>query len=249
MDDVENTPFLVIGNWKMNGSRHQLQDFAKATDAVNAKGCKRVLCLPSILVTYGIKALSGKAIEIGGQDCHQETSGAYTGDTAAPMLAETGATWVIVGHSERREVHGETDVDVCAKAEAALAAGLTPIICLGEKIEDREAGRHLDVILSQLDASVPKARQTVVIAYEPVWAIGTGLSANEAQVAEAHSTIATWLKENRQSAPVLYGGSVKPATAAGLAVLDHLDGFLIGGASLDPEAFESIASLSSGALA
>jgi len=138
---------------------------------------------------------------------------------------------------------------VCVKAEAALAAGLTPIICLGEKIEDREAGRHLEVILSQLDASVPKTGQAVVIAYEPVWAIGTGLSANEEQVAEAHSAIATWLSENRQPAPVLYGGSVKPATAAALAVLDHVDGFLIGGASLDPNAFESIAALSSEALA
>ncbi len=250
-DFSDSKPFLVIGNWKMNGTRQQLRDFAEASAGEAAYGCQRVLCLPSLLVPHGVEAFAGSSIQIGGQDCHNETAGAYTGDTSAPMLVEAGANWVIVGHSERRESHGETDAIVNAKAVAALNAGLTPIICIGEKIEDRQAGRHLDVILSQLDASVPATApgQAVVVAYEPVWAIGTGLSASEAQVSEAHTAIANWQKAHNQPLPVLYGGSVKPGTAAALACLENVDGFLIGGASLDAASFASIAKRSSAALA
>lgn len=249
-DVTESTPFLVIGNWKMNGTRAQLCEFAHSSAPQDPEGCKRVLCLPSVLLPHGVSTFSQTSIEFGGQNCHESASGAFTGEISASMLADAGAKWVILGYSERREGFGETDALVRSKAVTALSVGLIPIICIGESLEDRDAGRHLGVILAQLEASTPLAEPgwLLAIAYEPIWAIGSGISASEDQVLEAHEAIANWLRENRQPAPVLYGGSVKPETAAGLASLDHVDGFLIGGASLNPLSFDSIADLSAAAL-
>ncbi|SDE02964.1 triose-phosphate isomerase [Ruegeria marina] len=240
---TSDAPFLVIGNWKMNGSRTLLGDFARELSAQSPAGCKRILCLPSVLLTSGVVSLSDVDVELGAQDCSEAPSGARTGEVSAGMLVEAGARWVIVGHSERRAAFGETSTAVRDKAHAAAAAGLVPIICIGESKTDRDAGRHLDVILEQLELSMPPVANELlcVIAYEPVWAIGSGQSASADQVAEAHGVIANWLNKKDCRIPVLYGGSVKPDSAPELARLPHVDGFLVGGASLEPASFEDIA--------
>ena len=190
--------------------------------------------------------LKGGTVAIGGQDCHVEASGAFTGSIAAPMLADAGASLVIVGHSERRAGFGETDADVSAKAEAALAAGLEPIICVGETLEQRQAGEAVAVVRAQVLASLPAALagKDFAVAYEPVWAIGTGLTPTLEQIEEVHAAVRAAmverLGEGGRRAPILYGGSVKPSNAAEILAVAEVGGALVGGASLKADDFLGI---------
>ncbi len=240
---------LMAANWKMNGL--QRDGIALASAVLHglpalAAAPQIVICPPATLLAPVGAVLAGTSVELGGQDCHTKASGAFTGDVAAAMLADLGCRHVIVGHSERRALHAEDDALVSAKAAAAHGAGLTAIICIGESLADREAGRTLEIVARQLDLSVPQASTALntVVAYEPVWAIGTGKVATPMQVAEVHGAIRNRLA--RQVAGggdirVLYGGSVKPDNAASLLSLDDVDGALVGGASLDAAQFLAIA--------
>ena len=233
---------LIAGNWKMNGTAAQLSALAEIAEA--EASVDRVLCVPATLIERAVRAAPG--LPIGGQDCHADESGAHTGDVSAEMLADAGASHVIVGHSERRGDHGEDDATVRGKAEAARRAGLVRIVCIGETEAEREAGRTLDVLSAQIDGSVPDGATAAdtVLAYEPVWAIGTGRTASEGDVAEAHAHIrgrlAARLGEGGAAIPILYGGSVKPGNAAGLMAVENVDGALVGGASLKPSDFLAI---------
>jgi triosephosphate isomerase len=206
-----------------------------------------MICPPATLAMTFAAAALGSKIDIGGQDCHAEPSGAFTGDISAEMLSDLGAKAVIVGHSERRTYHKETDVEVRAKAQAAWRAGLTAIVCIGETHSEREAGRTLDVLGHQLDGSLPDGATAanLVVAYEPVWAIGTGLTPTPADVAEVHAFIrgrlAARYGDTAESIRILYGGSVKPSNAAELMAVANVDGALVGGASLKAEDFLGIA--------
>lgn len=234
---------LIAGNWKMFGKRADLQEIDKTLAAIGgAAGRIDVLfCPPATLVAEAAQ----KPVAVGGQDCHAMKEGAHTGDIGAEMLADAGAAYVIVGHSERRRDHAETDEAVSAKARAALAAGLTPIICLGETLAEREAGQTLEVVGRQLAGSVPaEAVDKLVIAYEPVWAIGTGLTPTSPQIAEVHADIRRRLVARFNSAGysvrILYGGSVKPGNAAEIFSIADVDGALVGGASLKAADFSAI---------
>jgi triosephosphate isomerase len=231
---------LIAGNWKMNGLMADGLARAKAL-RTRALRTKRALpdiavCPPATLLAAVGKVLAGSPIALSAQDCHAAEKGAHTGDIAAPMLAELGCRYVIVGHSERRANHGETDAQVRAKAEAALRAGLTPIVCVGESAEQRRAGQHLSVIGGQIERSLPPAATAgnTVVAYEPVWAIGTGLTPTPADIEEAHGHL-----RGKLGAPirVLYGGSANAANAKALLATPGVDGLLVGGASLDADAF------------
>jgi triosephosphate isomerase len=241
---------IVAGNWKMNGLASALAELQAIGDAVSAGAAGKaeiVICPPATLIATAAKLCAGGPVAIGGQDCHAKAAGAHTGDISAEMLSDAGAAFVIVGHSERRINCGETDAQVRAKAEAALRAGLTAIVCIGETHAEREAGRTLDVLAAQIDGSVPTADGfgNIVIAYEPVWAIGTGLTPTLPDVAEAHSFIRLRLDMLRPGEAagvrVLYGGSVKPANADELLGVDNVDGALVGGASLTSKDFIGIA--------
>jgi triosephosphate isomerase len=239
---------LVAGNWKMNGLSASLAEVqAMVTGIADVPGVELAICPPATLAGSVATALKGSPIGLGGQDCHSEKSGAYTGDISAEMWADIGAKYVIVGHSERRTLHGETDAIVAAKASAVLRTGLTPIICVGEILAERDSGRTLDVIATQLAGSVPDAagQTPVVIAYEPVWAIGTGRTPTVAQVAEVHGAIAkameTRFGEAGKGIRLLYGGSVKPENAKELMAVAGVDGALVGGASLKAADFLRIA--------
>ncbi len=239
---------LVAGNWKMNGLRAALSEVQAMVEGASAiPGVDLAICPPATLVNAVKAELGASAIGLGGQDCHAEKSGAYTGDISAEMLADAGASYVIVGHSERRAAHAETDARVAAKAAAAYRAGLTPIICVGESLEQRDKGETLTVITSQLAGSVPDlaASQTTVVAYEPIWAIGTGRTPTTAQVAEVHQAMAQALSNRfgpaAKSIRLLYGGSVKPENAQELMHVDGVDGALVGGASLKASDFLKIA--------
>jgi triosephosphate isomerase (TIM) len=240
---------LVAGNWKMNGLRSSVAEFDKI-----AKNCGDVprevelmVCPPATLLRALARAAAGSRVLIGAQDCHTERSGAHTGDLSAEMLADAGAVVVIVGHSERRMDHNETDALVQAKALAARLAGLTPIVCVGETRKQREAGETLDVLGRQLDGSLPASgtAEDLIIAYEPVWAIGTGLTPTRDDIAEAHRFIRERLTSRYgtqgEAIRILYGGSVKPANASELMRVDDVDGALVGGASLKAEEFLAIA--------
>ena len=240
---------LVAGNWKMNGSRASakvLEEIhAGYTPGLKAK-VELAVCPPATLIAHFAKLSVGSRVAIGGQDCHAKPSGAHTGDIAAPMLADLGCRYVIVGHSERRTDHGETSAIVRAKAEAALAAGLTAIVCIGETLAERDVGQTLQVIKDQLAGSVPAGASAAntVIAYEPVWAIGTGRTATAAQVAEVHGLIRKELGARVRDADgvrILYGGSVKASNAAELLAVPDVDGALVGGASLKADEFMAIA--------
>ena len=237
---------LVAGNWKMNGLRADGHALAAAVAGKAAAGmpCDVALCPPATLLTVVAEALTGSAVKLGGQDCAAESQGAFTGDISASMLADVGCRLVIVGHSERRHGHGESSAVVRAKAAAASAAGLVPIICVGETEAERDQGRALAVIGEQLAGSLPTAPGELVVAYEPVWAIGTGRTAEAHDVAEAHAALRARLAEipgiDAQRTRLLYGGSVKPANAAALFALADVDGGLIGGASLNAEDFWAI---------
>jgi triosephosphate isomerase len=241
---------LVAGNWKMNGLVQgvgELDAIATGVAAGETGEAEVLICPPFTLVSRLAAAAAGQHIRIGAQDCHPKSSGAHTGDVSAEMLKDAGASHVIVGHSERRTDHGETDVLVKAKAEAALRAGLVAIVCIGETRAEREAGKTLDIVGSQLDASLPAGATPVntVIAYEPVWAIGTGLTPTVGDVKAVHDFIrarlAATLGGQAGGVRILYGGSVKPVNAAELMAVDNVDGALVGGASLKAADFLGIA--------
>ena len=229
---------LIAGNWKMNGLKASLSELDALIAAPAPEGCDLLICPPATLVSAFAARAAGTHVRIGGQDCHWQVSGAHTGDISAEMLADAGASHIIVGHSERRTDHAETDAVVKAKAQAVARAGLTPILCIGETLAQREAGETLAVIRRQLAGSVPEGLATLVIAYEPVWAIGTGLTPTVAQVAEVHAAIRAVVGAG---VPILYGGSVKPSNAAELLAVPHVDGALVGGASLKAADFLGIA--------
>ena len=240
---------LIAGNWKMNGLRADGLALAEALKAKTASGAGSsvdwLVCPPAQLLLPVAEALAGSGIALGGQDCHQDEAGAHTGDVAAPMLRDAGCSAVIVGHSERRQNHGEGDALVRAKASAAQAAGLMAVVCVGETEADRNAGRTLEVLVAQVTGSMPALASNLVVAYEPVWAIGTGKVATAEDVAEAHAHIRELLAQIFGAGPaepirVLYGGSVKPDNAATLLALDDVDGALVGGASLKAEDFWAI---------
>jgi triosephosphate isomerase (TIM) len=233
---------LAAGNWKMNGLAASLAE-VKTLAAVQAT-CEVLLCPPATLIAQMVWAAKGSAVQVGGQDCHTNASGAHTGDVSAQMLADAGAAYVILGHSERRADHAETNDLVHAKAQAARAAGLISIICVGETLVQREAGETLDVIAGQM-ASVPvdMTAETLVLAYEPVWAIGTGLTPTIPQIAEVHAFLRARLADrigNATGVRLLYGGSVKPSNAAEIFAVPHVDGALVGGASLKAADFGAI---------
>ncbi len=242
-------PPLVAGNWKMNGTLASLEEIDRLKEHLKDAdpACDVMICPPFTLLFPMSERLGNSRIAMGGQDCHWEVSGAHTGDVAAEMIAETGAAACIVGHSERRADHGETDEIVSSKAAAAHRAGLVAIICIGETIEEREAGRTLDVISTQLKGSVPSGSNAAntIIAYEPVWAIGTGHTPTTEQVAEVHAHIRKELAgiigaEEAEGTRILYGGSVKPANAAELMAVENVNGALVGGASLKADDFFGI---------
>lgn len=237
---------LAAGNWKMNGLRASLDELRQLRAAHAGAACEILVCPPATLIAAAADAMSGSAILVGGQDCHAKPSGAHTGDIAAAQLADAGASHVILGHSERRADHGETDATVRAKAEAAIAAGLVAVICVGETEAERDAGRTLAVVGAQLAGSVPDGATpaNAVVAYEPVWAIGTGRTPTLDQIAEVHDDLRRGLRGRFGAAGVgfrlLYGGSVKPANAAEIFATANVDGALVGGASLKAADFGAI---------
>lgn len=233
---------LIAGNWKMHGLSADLSWVDTFRAASPDTKADLLVCPPATLLSAFSKACAGSAIATGGQDCAAADEGAYTGDVSAKMIADAGGAYVIVGHSERRAGHGESDVEVRAKAEAALAAGLIPVICVGESLEEREAGQAEAVVTNQLRASLPDAAQaeTVVIAYEPVWAIGTGRSASPEDAEAMHRAIRAAFPGEGGALRILYGGSVKPDNAGDLLSREEIDGALVGGASLDPDSFAAI---------
>ncbi len=235
---------LIAGNWKMHGRKASVAELDALLGAPLPGGVELLLCPPATLIASFARRANGSRLLIGGQDCHWAPDGAHTGDISAEMLADAGATHVIVGHSERRADHGEDDATVRMKAEAAGRTGLVPIVCVGETLAERDAGATLDVIGRQLAESVPDI-PGLVIAYEPVWAIGTGRTPTPAQVADVHGAIAAQMPGVR----ILYGGSVKPSNAAELLAVRHVDGALVGGASLKAADFLAIAGAVTGAAA
>jgi triosephosphate isomerase (TIM) len=234
---------IIAGNWKMNGSAASVGTYAAALAAA-PDGPGLVVCPPFPLIAPFAQALAGSAVALGAQDCHQKQSGAHTGDVAAGLLRELGASHVILGHSERRADHGESDALVRAKTEAALAAGLIPIVCVGETEAERDAGRAEAVVVGQVAASLPDSFSGLV-AYEPVWAIGTGRTPTNSDVIAMHAAIRAALARRFGAAGerinILYGGSVKPGNAAELLELPEVGGALVGGASLAAADFLAIA--------
>lgn len=231
---------LIAGNWKMNGlaaAAHEVENLIKRLGGSAPADRDVLICPPATLVPLFARQYSDEAIQIGGQDCHWLASGAHTGDVSAEMLADAGAAYVIVGHSERRADHGETNVQVKAKAEAALRAGLTPIICVGETREERESGKAMDVVGAQLTGSLPETGDAIIVAYEPVWAIGTGLTPTRDDIEKMHDFIRS---RTPQATRILYGGSVKPANAREILSISNVNGALVGGASLKAEDFFAI---------
>jgi triosephosphate isomerase len=242
---------LVAGNWKMNGSKKDLSELRKLATALKPSKSKGrvkadvMICPPATLLPR-MADQKAKGIALGGQDCHANISGAHTGDISADMMKQAGAKAVIIGHSERRADHGETDKQVRAKVEAAHRAGLLAIMCVGESLKQRKAGETLKVVQGQLRGSLPAGctAKNTVIAYEPVWAIGSGLTPTAAQVGEVHAALRKALVrrfgDEGAKMRILYGGSVKPANAAELMAVPHVNGALVGGASLKAQDFYGI---------
>ena len=246
---------LAAGNWKMNGVAASLAEVTALIAAQGDPACEMLLCPPATLLAQMNWAAKGSKLALGGQDCHPDAAGAHTGDISASMLKDAGAAYVILGHSERRADHGETDALVKAKAEAALAAGLVAIVCVGETLAMRDAGTTLDVVGGQIAGSLPAgaSASNLVVAYEPVWAIGTGRTPTIAQIAEVHAFIRAQLTAalgaEAAGVRVLYGGSVKPSNAAEIFAVRDVDGALVGGASLKAVDFSAIvAALSAAAV-
>jgi len=240
---------IVAGNWKMNGlmsSKSELKTLAKHLKKQSKSACDVVICPPATLLKAFQSDVKGTRIKLGAQDCHQNQSGAHTGDVSAQMLADAGAKWIIVGHSERRTDHKETDALVCAKAGAAIAAGCGVIICVGETEAQRDKKMTLRTVGRQLKNSMPETANAgdVVIAYEPVWAIGTGRTPTNEEIAEVHGFIRSKLfarfGDEGKSVRILYGGSVKPANAREILAIENVDGGLVGGASLKAKDFWGI---------
>ncbi|MBV9509615.1 MAG: triose-phosphate isomerase [Caulobacteraceae bacterium] len=238
---------LIAGNWKMNGLGENLAEAeATARSLAETPAKARVaICPPTTLISRMAEALRGSAIELGGQDCSPEPSGAFTGDISGAMLRDAGARLVIIGHSERRAGYGESDATAQAKARAAIAAGLEPIVCVGETLEERKSGRAVEIVTAQVEGSlVPSVTAPFAVAYEPVWAIGTGLTPTLAGIEEIHAAIRAalvrGLGEAGRTAPILYGGSVKPANAAEILAVPEVGGALVGGASLKAADFLAI---------
>lgn len=240
---------LIAGNWKMNGLEAESRALTAELMALLNRGNRpfdMLVCPPATLLRTIATAARGSVLLIGGQDCHAEAKGAYTGDISAEMLKDAGAGAVIVGHSERRTLHGEIDAVVRAKALAARRAGLLAVVCIGETLDQRDAGETLAVLETQILGSVPEGSRaaSVVVAYEPVWAIGTGRTPSVQDVAAAHAHIRKTLAQRMDDAGatrILYGGSVKPENAASLLGLADVDGALVGGASLKAADFWAIA--------
>ncbi|MEX0286993.1 MAG: triose-phosphate isomerase [Paracoccaceae bacterium] len=238
---------LAAGNWKMNGTSAALGELQVLAGNAPIDTVDILICPPAPLLMKAGEVLSPAGITTGGQDCHAAESGAHTGDISAAMLADAGASAVIVGHSERRADHDERNEDVRAKANAAMTAGLTAVICLGESLAQREAANTLDIIAGQMSGSIPdqSTGENLVIAYEPVWAIGTGKTPTPDQIGEVHSFIRARLDRRfgagvARSARLLYGGSVKPGNAAEIFAVPDVDGALVGGASLKAADFRPI---------
>jgi triosephosphate isomerase (TIM) len=236
---------LVAGNWKMNGLRGDGTALAgelarRARMAAGGLACDLLVCPPATLLAVVHGVLAGSGVALGGQDCHAERQGAYTGDLSAEMLADAGCTHVILGHSERRQRHAESDAEIRAKILAARRAGLIAILCVGETLPQREAGNAIDVVAHQLAGSIPEgmAAGSLVVAYEPVWAIGTGLSATADDITAMHRAIRGCLSSATR---ILYGGSVNPKNAAAILGSAEVDGALVGGASLNADDFWAIA--------
>ena len=242
---------VIAGNWKMHKGPESARKFCREFVQVVPPADDRTILLfpPALSVTTVRDALAEHGIGIGVQDIHWEREGAFTGQLSAPMAQEAGARYTLVGHSERRHVFGETDQETGQKVTAAFDAGLTPVLCVGEKLEERKAGRLEEVLVRQLDAGIADLDEdrmaAIIIAYEPVWAIGTGETATPDDAADAHGRIRARLRErladSASAVPILYGGSVKPGNAAELLAADDVDGVLVGGASLDPRDFAKIA--------
>lgn len=237
---------MAAGNWKMNGTEDSLGVLDSLGAAHGDSPCDIVICPPHQLLIPAATRCSDGPISIGAQDCHPEAKGAFTGDISAGMIADTGADHVIVGHSERREAYGDTDAQVCAKAEAVQETGLTAIVCIGESLAQRVAGQALPVLTTQLAGSVPDGSTgaNLVVAYEPIWAIGTGKIPTLEQIGEIHSTLRAELVARfgaeGNAIRLLYGGSVKPGNAAEIFGTPDVDGALVGGASLKAEDFSPI---------
>ncbi|MFV0293869.1 MAG: triose-phosphate isomerase [Paracoccus sp. (in: a-proteobacteria)] len=232
---------LAAGNWKMNGLNASLAELDTLVSRTN--GCDVLICPPATLITTA--ASRAGQIALGGQDCHTKENGAHTGDISAAMLRDAGASHVILGHSERRTDHAETDADVSAKAVAAHAVGLIAVICVGETEAQRDADETLNVIATQLAGSVPEkaTAANTVIAYEPVWAIGTGRIPSQDQISEVHTLMRNKLAARFADGTdftLLYGGSVKPENAAEIFAISHVNGALVGGASLKADDFGSV---------
>ncbi|MBL8770181.1 MAG: triose-phosphate isomerase [Phenylobacterium sp.] len=237
---------LIAGNWKMNGLAASLDEARAIAGGLGATPARVAICPPAILIHRMAQALSGTAVLVGGQDHHWDDSGAFTGDVSAEMLVDAGAALAILGHSERRTGYRETDAVVAAKVQAALRAGLEPIVCVGETLEQRKAGDALAVVTGQVRGSLPAelAGRPFSVAYEPVWAIGTGLTPTTPEIEEVHRAIRETLVELfgdfGRTPPILYGGSVKPGNAAEILHADEVGGALVGGASLKAEDFLGI---------
>jgi len=237
---------LVAGNWKMNGLRASIDVLKKIIDGARALGdVDIIVCPPATLIACFADAARGTRVGIGGQDCHAEAAGAYTGAISAEMLRDAGAMAVILGHSERRRYHGETDSIVRAKVAAAHRAGLLAMVCVGETRAEHDAGRANEIVCTQLQGSLPDTAENIVVAYEPVWAIGTGSTPTSDDVRAMHALIRERLSARFGAAGetlrILYGGSVKPGNAKELLRIENVDGALVGGASLDAGEFLAIA--------
>lgn len=249
MSDQRKPRPLVAGNWKMNGLRASAAELTALLDLVRKNGertCEILVCPPATLLAPFAPMLQGSTVQLGAQDCHAAASGAHTGDISAEMLADIGCHYVIVGHSERRTDHGETDETVRDKASAAKRAGIIAIICVGETEAERDRGDTLAIVGRQIDRSIPSdfGESDFVVAYEPVWAIGTGRTPSVEDVAEAHAFIRRRIVERlgkpAAAARLLYGGSVKPSNAKELMSVENVDGALVGGASLKASDFWGI---------
>jgi triosephosphate isomerase len=237
---------LAAGNWKMNGTGASLAEIEALMARHPSPPIEILVCPPATLIDRAARLRGGHPLRLGGQDCAPEASGAHTGDISAAMLVDAGASHVILGHSERRQSHGETDALVRRKAEAAWAAGLVALVCVGETLAEREAGRTLTAVAAQLDGSIPDGATaaSTVVAYEPVWAIGTGLTPTPEQIAEVHGAMRARLSARLGAEAaflrLLYGGSVKASNAAEIFALPEVDGALVGGASLRADDFSPI---------
>jgi triosephosphate isomerase len=237
---------LIAGNWKMNGALASIDEARAVAAGVGGCSGRVAICPPTPFIYPMSQALAGSDVLVGAQDCHYEESGAFTGDVSAEMLADVGATLVILGHSERRAGYGETDELVANKVRAAVRAGLEPIICVGETLDQRKAGDALKVVTGQVRGSLPREldRKAFSVAYEPVWAIGTGLTPTISEIEEVHTAIRATLRDlfgaDGDKAPILYGGSVKPSNAGEILHAAEVGGALVGGASLKAADFLGI---------